>query len=160
MIYQYILFDADDTLFDYTKAEVFALTSLLKDHDIECSDEILNSYRTINMQLWKEFEVGNVDMITLRTKRFERLIQEHSLSVKSDFQDFSQRYLQFLGEASFIIEGAIDICRYLFDKGFRLAIITNGIKEVQLNRIENSQLKVHQAYLMRRKEWKLLKSMM
>ena len=38
------------------------------------------------------------------------------------------------------MEGAEELCRQLTERGQRMAIITNGIKEVQFNRISRSSL--------------------
>ena len=38
------------------------------------------------------------------------------------------------------MEGAEKLCSQLYERGQRMAIITNGIKEVQFNRISRSML--------------------
>ncbi len=140
MLYSYILFDADDTLFDYAKAEDYALTQSLEHYDIEINDQIVTAYQTINKQLWKDFELGHISLLSLRTERFERLIKDQSLSINSDAYGFSQRYLEHLGEASYMIDGAYEICKYIVNSDINIAIVTNGIKEVQMNRISRSPL--------------------
>lgn len=140
MVYPYILFDADDTLFDYAKAESYALTHTLEHEGIDCTDEIMLAYQEINQQLWREFEQGNIKLASLRTERFARLIRDLGLSVRSDVEFVSEYYLKLLGEGAFLIEGAVDISKYLIDSGIQLAIITNGIKKVQMSRIGKSEL--------------------
>lgn len=140
MRYSNILFDADDTLFDYSQGESYALTRSLEQEGIICTDEVVQAYRVINQQLWDDFEQRKIKLDTLRTERFSRLIHELSLPIKSDVHFFSECYLKFLGEAAFLVEGAYDICKYLKDSGKELSIITNGIKKVQMNRIARSDL--------------------
>lgn len=140
MGYQYILIDADDTLFDYVKAEEYALSSALNDQAIICNDKIMTTYRSINQRLWEEFELGNIELKALRTERFKRLFQTENLSINSNVEEFSDRYLQHLGQSAFLLEGAIEICSFIVNQGLKLVMITNGIKEVQMSRIKGSEL--------------------
>lgn len=140
MHYKVILFDADDTLFDYTKAEAHALAAAFSEMNLECTEPLVNSYRRINQELWKAFEQGSVTQQQLRTVRFERLLTEHRLPTTISAEAFSAAYIKYLGEGSFLIDGAKELCGQLAASGQRLAIITNGIKEVQLSRIGRSEL--------------------
>lgn len=140
MTYTHILFDADDTLYDYSKAESQALTGTLAEEGIACTDEVMKAYQAINQQLWREFEQGRIALAALRTERFARLIRELGLTPRSQVEEISERYLERLGEGSFLIDGAADICRDLKEAGVCLAIITNGIKKVQTSRIVGSGL--------------------
>ncbi|OXM87736.1 YjjG family noncanonical pyrimidine nucleotidase [Paenibacillus rigui] len=140
MSYEVILFDADDTLFDYSAAEAFALERAFGNIPLECSPELIESYRTINQQLWNEFELGTVTLNLLRSERFKRLFERHQLKVDIHPEQFSETYLQHLAASAFLIDGAVELCEYLKSDGYRLAVITNGIKEVQLGRIGLSAL--------------------
>lgn len=48
MRYEVILFDADDTLFDYSQAEQYALLLTYQAFGLTCTDGHIESYRTIN----------------------------------------------------------------------------------------------------------------
>lgn len=140
MRYNVILFDADETLYDYAKSEAFALSGVFGEIGQECTDAIVDSYRRINQQLWSDFEQGKVTQRELRTARFERLLAEHGITCALDADAFSDVYIKYLGQGSFLMEGAEELCRQLTERGQRMAIITNGIKEVQFNRISRSSL--------------------
>lgn len=140
MSYTHILFDADDTLFDYPKAENHALSRTLTEAGIPCTDEVMKAYQTINQQLWRDLEQGLVKQAALRTERFTRLVKELGVTPRSQVEEISERYLELLGEGTFLLEGAYELCRDLKEAGFHLAIITNGIKKVQANRIAGSAL--------------------
>ncbi|MCR8644455.1 YjjG family noncanonical pyrimidine nucleotidase [Paenibacillus sp. N1-5-1-14] len=139
MKYDVILFDADDTLFDFTQCEAHALTNAFSNQGLELQAEHVTSYRKINQQLWNEYEQGQVNLDQLRTLRFERFIEEHNLSSINPSL-FGEQYLQLLSEGSFLVEGAAELCHELAASGYRLAIITNGIKQVQLSRIGRSEI--------------------
>ncbi|GIO96772.1 noncanonical pyrimidine nucleotidase, YjjG family protein [Paenibacillus lautus] len=140
MRYNVILFDADETLYDYAKSEAFALSGVFGEIDQECTDAIVDSYRRINQQLWHDFEQGKVTQSDLRTARFDRLLAEHDIKCALDANAFSDIYIKYLGQGSFLMEEAEELCSQLAERGQRMAIITNGIKEVQFNRISGSAL--------------------
>jgi 2-haloacid dehalogenase len=140
MRYEVVFFDADDTLFDYSKAEAYALHHAFREFDVTIEDaDYTQSYRQINQQLWEDFEKGTIDMVKLRLERFRKLFDKLDLNL--DPGAFSDCYLKYLGQGSFVIEGAVAICNYLLQKGYRLAIITNGFKEVQIGRIGRSEMR-------------------
>lgn len=137
MKYDVILFDADDTLFDYGMAEGQAFTNVFTHFGLPTgAEEYASSYQTINRALWADLEAGRITSAALRVERFNRLFAAHQLDLNPEA--FSEAYLRFLGEGTFLIQGAVELCRALAP--CRLAIITNGIKDVQLARIKGSPL--------------------
>lgn len=143
MSYELILFDADDTLFDYKKSEAYALSQAFANAGITVANEVVDHYRTINQQLWNEYEQGNVSLDRLRSERFRRLFAAHGLAIDLPIEKFGQTYARHLGEGAFLIEGAEEICAILRENGIRLAVITNGIKDVQLARIRRTGMDKH-----------------
>lgn len=137
-MYKLILLDADNTIFDYDKAEEFALFESLKNYSVEGDyKEIRVTYRVINKNLWNQLEKGEVTKNILKTLRFQRLFDKYNLDINS--VEFAKCYLQKLGEGNFLLEGAEELCKYLSSK-YRLVFLTNGIKEVQNNRIKSSKV--------------------
>lgn len=138
MKYEVVLFDIDDTLFDFKKAERHALHHTFTQFGLpHGATEYKASYDEINNVLWREAEEGHITTAQLRVERFKRLFAVHKLDFNSD--DFSAAYLRYLGEGAFLIDGAAELCGMLSD--CRLAIITNGIKEVQTSRLQLSPLR-------------------
>lgn len=137
MKYEIILFDADDTLFDYGMAESHALYSAFAHFGLPTgAEEYAASYKEINHALWRDLEQGKITSAALRVERFNQLFAVNALNLNPE--TFSEAYLRFLGEGTFLIQGAVELCEELAD--CRLAIITNGIKEVQTSRIQGSPL--------------------
>jgi 2-haloacid dehalogenase len=135
--YEIILFDADDTLFDYGMAEGHALVNAFAQFGLPTgAEDYAASYKEINHALWRDLEQGRITSAALRVERFNRLFAANGLDLNP--VDFSAAYLRYLGEGTFLIQGATEICGELAD--CRLAIITNGIKEVQTSRIQGSPL--------------------
>ncbi|WP_134904365.1 YjjG family noncanonical pyrimidine nucleotidase, partial [Paenibacillus polymyxa] len=133
-----ILFDVDDTLFDFKMAESHALHNTFTQFGLpQGAAEYKSSYDEINGALWREAEEGHITSAQLRVERFKRLFTVCDLDFNPDA--FSDAYLRYLGEGAFLMDGAIELCNVLSD--CRLAIITNGIKEVQTSRIQLSPLR-------------------
>ncbi|MCJ0054779.1 YjjG family noncanonical pyrimidine nucleotidase [Clostridioides difficile] len=137
--YKFIFFDADDTLFDFKKSESHAFKKLLSEFDLEFNFEnYIESYRNISDKLWLDLEKNIITLNELKLLRFELFANKISLDV--DSETLSKMYLNFLGECTFLIPGAIDILQYL-KKKYTIVIITNGISVVQKKRLENSKIK-------------------
>ncbi|HAU5402249.1 TPA: noncanonical pyrimidine nucleotidase, YjjG family, partial [Clostridioides difficile] len=83
-------------------------------------------------------EKNIITLNELKLLRFELFANKINLDV--DSETLSKMYLNFLGECTFLIPGAIDILPYLKEK-YTIVIITNGIYEVQKKRLENSRIK-------------------
>lgn len=137
-MYKLILLDADNTIFDYDRTEEFALLESLKHFEVNGNYRVIReTYRKINSEMWKMLERGQITKSELRIERFDKLFMEFNLDISS--RDFSSYYLLKMGEGSFLLDGAEDLCRYL-SKKYRLVILTNGIKDVQESRIKGSKV--------------------
>lgn len=138
MKYEVILFDADDTLFDFKKTEDYAFNKLLENFNITKDSKMCReTYNKINSKLWEDFEKGLITSDALKVERFARFIEE--LNENHDANEFSNKYVEFLGEGSFIFEEAFELLEHL-KENYRLAIITNGLAKVQNNRIRKSEI--------------------
>jgi len=134
--YDIFLFDADNTLYDYDKAEANALKTMFDSCGFDYSESVRVKYREINSGLWKDFEDGKVSKADLQIVRFERFFNE--VGVQHDATDFNTRYLAELGRGAFLIEGAIEICKEIVSHGKLIFIVTNGVLATQESRIKHS----------------------
>ncbi|PWW02563.1 2-haloacid dehalogenase [Paenibacillus cellulosilyticus] len=136
--YDIIFFDVDDTLFDFTKSEQEAFSKVIEKYDlVNGIHQYKKSYKEISKVLWSDLENGKMSISKLGSERFRRLFVEHKLEI--DAVAFNRDYLGFLGQQTFLVQGAEMVIAALSHK--RLAIITNGFAEVQTSRINNSLLK-------------------
>ncbi len=137
MKYTWLLFDADGTLFDYDRAEVVALQRTFEQMGDGFEPGYVRAYRRINADLWRAYERGEIDQVRLRTERFARL--SAALGLDLDAAQFSDRYLQHLGQATYLIPGAEEVLAALHGK-VGLGLITNGIADVQRSRLGRSTI--------------------
>lgn len=89
--YTWLLFDADDTIFDFPRAEANALQWTLAELGIPTSPNYFQIYAHCNQTVWKEFERGEITAQELRTKRFRLFFDE--IGNPTDPQTVSPLYL-------------------------------------------------------------------
>jgi len=137
--YTWLLFDADDTLFDFPQAEANALRWTLEQSNLPFRPEFFGIYSRYNQQVWKEFERGEVTSLELRVKRFRLFFEEVGLA--GDPEAVSPFYLQNLALGADLLPGAEEVIRAVQKGRFHLALVTNGLKDVQRPRLERSALR-------------------
>ncbi|MBN2432059.1 MAG: YjjG family noncanonical pyrimidine nucleotidase [Acidobacteria bacterium] len=136
--YEWILFDADNTLLDYDRGQKYALNSAFADFGVTRRvDRYLVDYNRINAEFWVMFEKQEVTAGELRVARFARLFRENGLDL--DAAAFSRVYLDYLSRADFLLPDALATVRYCRDK-YRLALLSNGLAEVQHARYRRAGL--------------------
>lgn len=135
--YDVILFDVDDTLFDFRLSEKYAFQQSFEKFGYPNGlTDFRADYNQISRVLWGELEQGQITLAKLATERFKRLFIKHNLPIDPNL--FSRTYLTNLGQQAHLMPGALELCKQLDHT--RLAIITNGFTDVQLSRIANSPL--------------------
>lgn len=136
MKYEVIIFDADETLFDFKKTERDALRNTMVEFDIEYDENHhLKVYKELNTAIWKELEEGLITQEKLKVERFKRLADK--LNADFDEIQFTKAYTRHLSNGSFLYDDSIALVENLH-KDYKLTIITNGLSEVQDNRIRKS----------------------
>lgn len=136
-MYTWLLFDADNTLWDFSAAEASALELTLRTRDIDWSDEVLGQYRIINHRAWSDYEQGLLPKEQLRTIRFQRLLEHYRLDHPAEELSFD--YRTYLAASTHMLDGARELLESLRGK-YRMGLITNGLKEVQRPRLANTGL--------------------
>ena len=137
MTYRWLIFDADNTLLDYDRAEKNALQKTFHIYGLTLTREIHQVFGRINGAIWSLFESGEVTSQRLRVQRFEQLAEELGLRINAE--SFSRDYLDQLGEEDCLLEGARQLIEDLAGS-FYLALATNGLADVQQRRLKKSGL--------------------
>ena len=136
MKYKVILFDADETLFDFKKAEREAFKNTMIDFGVDYDEDYhFNTYEEINSAIWKELEQGLITQQKLKVERFRRFIDK--IEMNFDANEFASTYMKYLGDGSFLFEGAIELIEDL-SKKYTLSIVTNGLTVVQEKKTKKS----------------------
>jgi 2-haloacid dehalogenase len=136
--YELILFDADDTLFDYKASEEIALKATLAKYKAQKDDHhsYYLRYKQINTKMWQKFSQKQITLQELRTTRYEILLAaENNINIPN----FAKAYMRKLAECSHLLENAWEICNYL-KQNYQIGIVTNGLTYTQNARLKNSAL--------------------
>ena len=132
---RYVLFDVDDTLLDFGKAEAAAIRKTFERIGIPVTDELIRRYSEINAQQWSRFEKGEITREKLLTERFDILFSELGINVPSEMAQASYEYL--LGIGHYFVDGAEELLEALKDK-YELYIVSNGNASVQDRRLNSA----------------------
>lgn len=130
-----VLFDLDDTLFDFHKAEKIALTKTLVHFGIDPTEETLALYSTINAAHWKRLELGEISREEVKVGRYRELFK--TIGVECDPVKATAYYESMLAIGHYFMPGAPELLEELFRK-YRLYIVSNGTAKVQEGRIGSS----------------------
>jgi len=133
------LIDADNTIFDYDRAEREALFGTLAEAGLEPAPPTLEAYRRINDGFWRAFERGEVTQEGLKVERFRLLLAEAAPGCRTSPEAISRRYLELLADQVHLLPHAaaaiVDLSRRVL-----LGLATNGLPEVQRSRLERAGL--------------------
>jgi 2-haloacid dehalogenase len=141
---RWLIFDADDTLFDYRAAEDCALAATFASAGVAFQPDWAPVYRTVNARAWRELEAGRINQARLRTSRFEELFAELGLAL--DAAEFGSAYLGHLSRQTQLVDDALEVVEAL-RSGHGIAVVTNGLAEVQRPRFATSPLGRHVDHL-------------
>jgi YjjG family noncanonical pyrimidine nucleotidase len=145
MKYDLFLFDLDDTLLNFKESEKLSFFLSLQDLGIKDDiHELFKLYQVENNALWKLFEQGLTSKDHLKVERFRKVFDAFNIDINPQLA--SQRYLETLPETVVLMDYAEEICDFLASHG-EIGIITNGIHQVQTQRINNSKIKPYISFV-------------
>lgn len=137
MKYPYLLFDADNTLFDFDKAERRAYANVCRTHGLAFSDSGYALYRQCNGELWHDFDRGLCTKEFILVERFRRYLERSGQSAQPEA--LNHTHLETIANSAFLLPGALELCRTLA-ADHALYIITNGVEASQRSRFQLSPL--------------------
>lgn len=138
---KHIFFDLDHTLWDFETNSDLAFKSIFVKHKVNVDVlKFLTYYRNINDKYWKLFRDEKVTKEELRYGRLKDAFTKINFKVSDQLiNDLAVDYIEYLPENNFLFDGTHELLQYL-KPTYKMHIITNGFKEVQHKKIENSGL--------------------
>lgn len=135
--YPYLLFDADNTLFDFDRADRLAFEAACDAVGLACSEDLLRRYRVHNDAVWTMFDRGEADKDFIVLERFRRFFAE--LGLDADPAAANEAHLSTLAACAFPTPHAVEVCRTL-SKTHRLFLVTNAVADVQRGRLARAAI--------------------
>lgn len=131
-----ILFDADETLFDFAACEYKAFFAAAKHMNISVNDDTYKLYSKINGSLWKAHERGEITREDIQHSRFTKLAAAIGQS-DAIGESWNERYEYALANTAVLFDDTVEVVTRL-SKKYRLSIVTNGLVHVQRTRMSLS----------------------
>nr|WP_302982505.1 pyrimidine 5'-nucleotidase [Plesiomonas shigelloides] len=134
--YEWVLFDADETLFHFDSFS--GLKQMFAGFGVDFSREDYAEYELRNKPLWVEYQNGTITSMDLQTRRFSQWAERLDVTP----QTLNDAFQQAMATICTPLEGAVQLLDTL--KGHvNLGIITNGFTELQQVRLQNTGLQDH-----------------
>lgn len=139
MPYATLLFDLDHTLFDSDASEAEAFAYAMGRSGVGEPAGYFPTYDRINRGLWAAIERGELATSAVKQRRFEELVTTTGLAAEP--ARLADDFLVGLGRFGDLYPGARDVLAALAARAdLALALVTNGLAEVQRARIERLEL--------------------
>ncbi len=128
MKHDLLIFDADETLYDFKKAERGALKETCEAYGLTYVEaDHLPLYQKINTALWDALERGEIDRTSLKRERFAQFLS--TMGADHDPVAFGKLYMERLSYGSYVYADSLPLIEKL-KPHVRLLIITNGLTVV------------------------------
>ncbi|PJG58658.1 pyrimidine 5'-nucleotidase [Aeromonas cavernicola] len=126
--YDWVLFDLDETLFDFPVA--MALEQTLRQYGIQPTDAQMAQYHQLNHALWQQYNNAEIDALTLQQTRFSLFADQVGVDAKAINDAFLVRIIAL----SVPLDGVSDTLQLIRSR-VRMGIITNGFSAPQRGRL-------------------------
>ena len=136
-MYEFLLIDLDDTIFDFKGTERIALADTLRKFGLEPTPEVTARYHVINRWHWEQLELGKLTRQQVVENRFGVLFGEMGICV--DAAACAADYAANLSTGHLWLPGAEEALQTL-QKKYRLFLASNGTATVQRSRMESADL--------------------
>jgi len=136
--YQFLMFDVDNTLMDFSAGEKAALFQTMEELGTPIGDDDHKKYLEINAGVWLRFEQGLLDSKAVQRIRFEEFA-EHLDRDPAEALLLNDAYVENLGKQAIMLDGAMEMLHKLKER-YQIAVVTNGLHLVQRARLTRSGL--------------------
>lgn len=132
MKYQWILFDADETLFSFRSFG--GLQKVLARYGLEFNEQDYATFQAVNQRLWIAYQNQEIDAEGLQRQRFSRL----AALTGEDPLKLNALLMEEMALLSLPLENTVATLQALQGK-CKMGIITNGFNAMQQKRLDNTQ---------------------
>ncbi len=141
--YKYILFDLDRTLWDFDTNAARNISRLLSKYNLPVGDhtDFYREYDIVNHRLWNLYEKGEITKERLRDERFHFCFVPHGIDNSEFAKQFGKEYLETMPDQTALMPDAFKVLETLHGRNVKMAIISNGFKEVQYRKLDNSGIR-------------------
>ncbi len=142
---KYVLFDLDDTLLDFCASEREALKETFEIINERIFEDTYLKFSSINEEYFNKFAQKLMTREMFHKERFRVLLD--FINSKLDPVYVNNLYVKNLSESAILFPDTLEILDYLKRKKYKLYIVSNGQKEVQLRRIQKCNISSYFDYV-------------
>lgn len=152
--YRYYLIDIDRTLWDFDTNSERAISFLITTHPAldeairlgeggapDYLHRFFEKYDTLNHKLWAKYEAGELEKEKLRWYRFYTAFNLYGVEDEPLARLFGEEYLHQMICEKELIPGAKEMLERISQLGGKMAVLSNGFKEVQYHKLERSGIR-------------------
>lgn len=139
MRYKWLLFDADNTLFDFTYSQRISLQELFQHYGYDFFEDTYAEFVKNNLEIWAAYDRNEITHEDIKYLRFSRVFDMYGIS-NVDIAEVNEFFIRHLIKNSKLLDGAEELLLFLHGK-VKMALVTNGMKEVQRPRFEQCRLR-------------------
>ncbi|AGB79799.1 HAD hydrolase, subfamily IA [Enterobacteriaceae bacterium strain FGI 57] len=136
MKWDWIFFDADETLFTFDSFS--GLQRMFLDYSVTFTAEDFQDYQAVNKPLWVDYQNGAITSLQLQRQRFVGWGEQ--LSVPPE--ELNDAFMNAMAEICAPLPGAASLINALKGK-VKMGIITNGFTSLQQIRLERTGFRDH-----------------
>lgn len=141
--YKHVFLDLDNTLWDFKANSHETISFLFEKYKLnkKISDFTIfyNDYQEVNAGLWQMYREAKIEKNQLRWKRFYDTFLLYGIVDLKLSENFGKDYVEISPRKTIMFPYAMEVVDYL-SKKYQLYILTNGFKEVQYIKLENTGL--------------------
>ena len=142
---KHIFFDLDHTLWDFEKNSEVALGILYEElklgNELRSFQSFHTTYRKINGELWKQYSKGQLQKSELRIRRFHNTLLKFGVNNPILAEQLAKGYVERSPYQTNLFPNTKTTLLELQKKGHVMHIITNGFKEIQEIKLQNSGIR-------------------
>lgn len=131
---RYLLFDADETIWDFKATEDIGLKKVFSLYDIDYTEETFNAYMEGNILCWREYENGTLSLDELETKRWKLFFNKIGRNVSAS--EAAEIFKDTLAHNGILLPGAGEFLESI--KEYPKSLVTNGISSIQRQRLRDT----------------------
>lgn len=138
---KHIFFDLDHTLWDFETNSNKTFAFIFERNNVQINfDEFIEVYQPINFRYWKLFREDKVSKTDLRYGRLREAFDAIGYRINDDLiHILSEEYIIYLADHNVLFDNTFEVLDYL-KPHYKMHIITNGFEEVQMRKLQNSNL--------------------
>jgi len=136
---KHIIFDLDDTLWDFQRNSHDTLVDLfnayrINDQGIAIND-FISTFRKVNNALWDQFDEGLISRDVIREERFPKIFEELEIKLNGVAMQMQASFMSTCSAKPNLVNGVIEVLKK-FKSTYKFHILSNGFDEIQYVKIK------------------------